>query len=193
MRALHRFCLIAALAAPALAAPALAAPVAHVLEPERSTVGFATDFGQQVITGRMPVAQANLSLDFDDAGRSTIDVIVDVSRASASFPFAAQTLKGDTVLDVRTYPTIHFVSTRVRRDGQSADVQGDLTIRGVTKRVTMQATIYRPSGQADGDNSHLTVQMTGAVNRSDFGAGGFADMVADEVRLDIVARIAATP
>ncbi len=176
-----------------LAAPAHAAPVAYVLEPERSTVGFATDFGQQVITGRMPVTQANLTLDFDQVSNTTIDVILDVSRASASFPFAAQTLKGNTVLDARTYPTIHFVSTRVRRDGQSADVQGDLTIRGVTQRVTMRATIFRPDGQAEGDNSHLTVQMTGAVMRSDFGAVGFADMVADEVRLDIVARIAATP
>ncbi len=172
---------------------AAAAPVAYVLEPERSTVGFATDFGQQVITGRMPVTQANLTLDFDDVGNTTVDVVLDVSRATASFPFAAQTLKGGTVLDARSFPTIRFVSTRVRRDGQSADVQGDLTIRGVTKRVTLRATIYRPEGQAEGDNSHLTVQLLGAVNRSDFGAVGFSDMVADEVRLDIVARIAATP
>jgi polyisoprenoid-binding protein YceI len=175
------------------ALPAHAAPVDYVLEPDRSTVGFATDFGQQVITGRMPVSQANLTLDFDNVANTTIDVILDVSRATASFPFAAQTLKGNSVLDARTYPTIRFVSTRVRRDGQAADVQGDLTIRGVTKRITMRATIYRPDGQTDGDNSHLTVQMVGAVNRSDFGAVGFAEMVDDEVRLDIVARIAATP
>jgi polyisoprenoid-binding protein YceI len=188
MRALPRLCLILL-----LAQPAHAAPTAYVLEPERSTVGFATDFGQQVITGRMPVTQANLTLDFDNAGNTTIDVVLDVSRARASFPFAAQALKGDTVLDAQTYPTIRFVSTRVRRDGQSADVQGDLTIRGVTRPVTLQATIYRPEGQAAGDNSHLTVQMTGAVNRSDFGATGFADLVEDEVRLDIVARIVMQP
>jgi polyisoprenoid-binding protein YceI len=188
MRALPWFLLLSALCGPAQAAPA-----AYVLEPERSTVGFATDFGQQVITGRMPVAQANLTLDFDDVGNTAIDVILDVSRATASFPFAAQTLKGNTVLDARSHPTIRFISTRVRRDGQSAEVQGNLTIRGVTQRVTLRATLYRPDGQADGDNSHLTVQMTGAVNRSDFGATGFADMVADEVRLDIVARIVAAP
>lgn len=188
MRILSRllFCL-------AFSTPAFAAPVAYVLEAERSTVGFATDFGAQVITGRMPVTQANLTLDFDDVGNAQIDVVLDVSRATASFPFAAQTLKGDTVLDAQAYPTIRFISTRVRRDGQNANVQGDLTIRGVTKRVTLRATIYRPEGQAEGDNSHLTVQLVGAVNRSDFGAVGFADMVADEVRLDIVARIVATP
>ncbi|MGL4320502.1 MAG: YceI family protein [Paracoccaceae bacterium] len=188
MRALPRLLLLML-----LALPAHAAPTAYVLEPDRSTVGFATDFGQQVITGRMPVLQANLTLDFDDAGNTTIDVTLDVSRATASFPFAAQTLKGAAVLDARSYPTIRFVSTGIRRNGQSADVQGDITIRGITKRIAMRATIFRPAGQAEGDYSHLTVQMTGAVNRSDFGAVGFADMVDDEVRLDIVARIAATP
>jgi polyisoprenoid-binding protein YceI len=188
MRALPRLFLIAA-----LATPAHAAPKAYVLEPDRSTVGFATAFGQQAITGRMPVTQANLTLDFDNVDNTTIDVILDVSRASASFPFAAQALKGETVLDARNHPTIRFVSTGVQRRGDAADVQGDLTIKGVTRRVTLRATIYRPAGSAASDNSHLTVQMTGAVQRSDFGAAGFADMVADEVRLDIVARIAATP
>jgi polyisoprenoid-binding protein YceI len=188
MRALPRLFLLMI-----LAQPATAAPTAYVLEPERSTVGYATDFGQQVITGSMPVTEANLTLDFDDVGNTRIEVVLDVSRANASFPFAAQALRGDTVLDARNHPTIRFVSTRVRRDGQSADVQGDLTIRGVTKRVTLRATIYRPEGQAEGDNSRLTVQLVGAVNRSDFGAVGFADMVDDEVRLDIVARIAAAP
>jgi polyisoprenoid-binding protein YceI len=185
MRALPRLFLILM-----LATPAHAVPTAYVLEPERSTVGFATDFGQQVITGRMPVLQANLTLDFDNAENTRIDVMVDVSRATASFPFAAQTLKGSTVLDARSYPTIRFVSTGIRRNGQGADVQGEMTIRGITKRMTLRATIFRQAGQAEGDNSHLTVQMTGAVNRSDFGAVGFADMVEDEVRLDIVARIA---
>jgi polyisoprenoid-binding protein YceI len=176
-----------------LATPVQAAPTAYVLEPERSTVGFATDFGQQVITGRMPVTQANLTLDFDQAANTTVDVILDVSRASASFPFAAQALKGDTVLDARNHPTIRFVSTSVRRNGDAADVTGDLTIRGVTRPVTLRAVIFRPEGHAADDYSRLTVQMTGAVQRSDFGAVGFADMVADEVRLDIIARIAATP
>jgi polyisoprenoid-binding protein YceI len=171
-------------------AAALAAPTAYVLEPERSSVGYETDFGQNGITGRMPVSAADLTLDFDQVANSTIDVTLDVSRATASFPFAAQALKGDTVLDARNFPTIRFVSTRIRADGDAAQVKGDLTIRGVTRPVTLTAQIFRPEGAAAGDNSHLTVQMRGAVQRSAFGATGFADMVGDEVRLDIIARIA---
>jgi polyisoprenoid-binding protein YceI len=175
-----------------LAGPALAAPADYILEPAASTVGFETDFGQQDITGRFPITQANLTLDFDSAANSTIDVILDVSRATASFPFAADALKGSNVLDARNHPTIRFVSTRIRAQGDGATVQGNLTIRGVTQPVTLQAQIFRQQGYDAGDLSHLTVQLRGAVQRSDYGATGFADMVGDEVRLDIRARIART-
>jgi polyisoprenoid-binding protein YceI len=173
-----------------LAAPAFAAPADYVLEPDTSTVGFETDFGAQDITGRFPITQANLTLDFDTAANSTIDVILDVSRATASFPFAADALKGSNVLDARNHPTIRFVSTRIRAEGAGATVQGNLTIRGVTRPVTLAAEIFRQQGYAEGDRSHLTVTLRGAVSRSAFGATGFADMVGDEVRLDIRARIA---
>lgn len=181
-----------ALAFVLLAGPANAAPERYVLEPEASSVGFETDFGQQDITGRFPITQADLTLDFDSAANSTIDVILDVSRATASFPFAADALKGSNVLDARNHPTIQFVSTRIRAQGSGATVEGNLTIRGVTKPVTLAAEIFRQQGYADGDRSHLTVTLRGAVSRSAFGATGFADMVGDEVRLDIHARIART-
>jgi polyisoprenoid-binding protein YceI len=173
-----------------LATPALSAPADYVLEPEASTVGFATDFGQNQITGRMPVAQADLTLDFDAVGNSKVLVVLDVARASASFPFAADAMKGATVLDAKSYPTIRFESTSVKSAGDGAKVKGNLTIRGVTQTVTMNARIFRQDGRAKGDLSHLTIQMTGAVNRSAFGAVGWSDMVGDEVRLDIIARIA---
>lgn len=82
-----------------------------------------------------------------------------------------------------------FESTSVKRAGAAADVTGNLTIRGVTKAVTLRAQIFRPQGSAKGDLDHLTVKLTGHVNRSDFGATGWSDMVGDEVRIIITARI----
>jgi polyisoprenoid-binding protein YceI len=173
-----------------LATPAVAAPANYVLEPEASTVGFETDFGQDQITGRMPVAQADLTLDFDTVANSSVMVVLDVANARASFPFAADAMKGKTVLDAKAYPTIRFESTSVKSAGDGAKIKGNLTIRGVTHGVTLNARIFRQEGRAKGDLSHLTIQMTGAVNRSAFGATGWSDMVGDEVRLDIIARIA---
>lgn len=172
------------------ATPAAAVPVAYVLEADRSVVAFETDFGADTIAGQMPVASADLTLDFDKVANSQINVELDVSGAKASFPFAAQALKGPTVLDANAHPRMIFRSTSVRATGKTATVTGNLTIRGVTRSVTLKAEIYRQAGSDDGDLSHLTVRLTGVVNRSDYGASGFADMVKDQVRIVITARIA---
>ena len=183
-----RFGLLLCLLLPASAA--VAQTSRYAIEPENSSVGFETDFGPDKITGRMPVTQADLSLDFGNVTRSTVAVTLDVSRAQASFPFAAQALKGPKVLDARTFPSITFASTSVQGGGETARIEGDLTIRGVTRPVALDATLYRQQGFALGDNSHLTIRLTGRVLRSDYGATGWADLVGDEVRLDILARIA---
>lgn len=174
------------------AAPALAKPVSYLLEPDDSSVGFETDFGPDLITGAMPVKSATLILDFDAVSQSQIDVALDVAGAHASFPFAAQAMKGPKVLDAASFPEMSFRSTAIRRDGDGAQVDGDLTIRGVTRPVTLQANIFRQKGTEAGDLSQLTVQLTGSVRRSEFGATGWSDMVGDEVRLNIIARIART-
>lgn len=172
------------------AAPALAKPVPYLLEPDESSVGFETDFGPDLITGAMPVKSAKLVLDFDAVSNSRIDVALDVVNAHASFPFAAQAMKGPKVLDSMNFPEMSFRSTAIHRDGDGARVDGDLTIRGVTRPVTLQANIYRQKGTEAGDLRQLTVQLKGTVRRSEFGATGWSDMVGDEVRLNILARIA---
>ena len=189
---MQRAILPALILAALLGAPATAKPVPYVLEPDESTVGFETDFGPDLITGAMPVKSADLILDFDAVSNSRIDVALDVTSAQASFPFAAQAMKGPKVLDAQSFPEMSFRSTAIRRDGDGAQVQGDLTIRGVTRPVTLHATIYRQKGTEAGDLRQLTVQLKGSVLRSEFGATGWADMVGDEVRLTILARIAQT-
>ena len=176
----------------ALGGPALAKPVPYLLQPEESSVGFETDFGPDLISGAMPVKSADLILDFDSVANSRIDVTLDVTNAQASFPFAAQAMKGPKVLDAQGFPEMSFHSTAIRRDGDGARVEGALTIRGVTRPVTLQASIYRQKGTGAGDHRRLTVQLKGSVRRSDFGATGWSDMVGDEVRLTILARIAQT-
>ena len=169
---------------------AKAAPASYVLEPQNSVVGFETDFGKDKISGQMPVTKADLTLDFANVAASRFAVTLDASGSNASFPFAAQALKGPKVLDTAEFPLITFVSTSVKANDKGAAVTGNMTIRGVTRPATMQAEIWRQKGQVEGDFSRLTIRLTGAMLRSDFGATGWSDMVGDQVRLDIVARIA---
>jgi polyisoprenoid-binding protein YceI len=174
----------------ALTLPANAAPAHYSLQPESSTVGFETDFGTDKITGKMPISSAELTLDFDNIPGSKIDVVLNAAAAEASFPFAAQAMKGPKVLDTAEFPTIHFQSTSVAKNGEGAAVEGLVTIRGVTRPMRMQAVVWRQKGQAEGDLSKLSIRLTGTIIRSQFAAVGWNDMVGDEVRLDILARIA---
>jgi polyisoprenoid-binding protein YceI len=173
-----------------LAGPGAAAPADYVLEPETSSVRFETDFGKDRITGKMPITRADLTLDFDKVANCKVAVTLDASGAQASFPFAAQAMKGPKVLDTAAHPEIVFESTSVKAAGAGAKVTGVVTIRGVTQPMVLDAQLYRQKGTEAGDLSHLSVHLTGAVLRSAFGANGWSDMVGDEVRLDIVARIA---
>ncbi len=169
--------------------PALAVPVDYHLQPDVSSVGFAVDFGSDQITGQIPVTLADLTIDFESLVNCRFEVALEVTGTKASFPFAEQALKGPKVLDAASFPGITFRSTAVRADGDGAAVDGIITIRGVEKPITLTATIFRQQGTVAGDRSLLTVHLVGAVNRSEFGATGWSDMVGDQVRLDITARI----
>lgn len=174
----------------ALAGAVMAAPRSYTLDTAGSEVGFAWDLGADEIRGTMPVARADLVIDFDDLSRSRVDVAVDVTGAEAGFPFATQGMLGPTILDAAQWPLIEFTSDDVRRTGPgTAEVHGDITVRGVTRPTVFAAEIYRERGSLPGDLSALVVLLTGALSRSAFGADGWSDLAGDEVRLRILAHI----
>ena len=181
--------LLALLLMPGLAT---AAPQAYRLDPAASRVAFEVDFGPDVITGQMPVLSADMALDFDRPAESRVTVLLDAARATASFPFATQALTGPTVLATADHPEIAFETTAFRAQpgpGARAEIDGLLTIRGTARPVTLAAEIFRQQGAAAGDLSALSVHMGTTVSRAAFGADGWSDMVGDEVRIRIVARI----
>jgi polyisoprenoid-binding protein YceI len=168
---------------------AIAAPKSYRLDPVASTVSFEVGFGPDTITGTMPILSADMTLDFDRPADSRVAVTLDAAGATASFPFATQALTGPTVLATADHPTISFATTAFRAQpgpGAKAEIDGQLTIRGVAQPVTLDAQIFR---QKDGGPDALSVHMDTAVSRAAFGANGWDDMVGDEVRISIVARL----
>jgi polyisoprenoid-binding protein YceI len=98
------------------------------------------------------------------------------------------------VLDARNHPTIRFQSTAVRVNNPAAlseggQIDGLLTVKGVTRPVTLRAALFRQQGTAADDLSRLSFRISGQIRRSDFGATGYADLVDDIITLDIAARL----
>lgn len=169
-----------------------ARPLRYALEPSQSVVGFVVDIGQSPQKGQMPVTKANLTLDFDRASGSRVDVTLSPAGAEMGLPFATEALKSPEILDTGRFPEIHFESTKVTAEGDRARIDGRITIRGVTRPITLTARIFRPQGSAEGARDALTIRLAGTISRKDFGATGFADMVGDRVTLDIKAHIRLT-
>ena len=177
---------------------AVAAPVTYALQTDRSEVGFVYTLSGASTRGSMPVRAARIVIDLDRFSNSSADVTLDVAGARAGLIFATEALKAASVLDARTHPTIRFQSTAIRANNprnlsEGGQIDGLLTIRGVTRPVTLNAAVFRQRGAAEDDLSQLSFRISGAVKRSDFGATGYGDIVADTISIDIAARVIAAP
>jgi polyisoprenoid-binding protein YceI len=172
----------------------IAAPTAYALEAAKSQVGFVFTLNNAAAKGSMPIKASNIQIDLDALQRSSVDVTVDVRKTRTGFFFATEALKGASVLNAKEFGTIRFVSTGIRlsASGQlsgGAQIDGNLTMRGVTRPVTLNASLFRQRGTDAGDLSRLSFRLTGTVSRSAFGATGYGDLVKDAIQLDIVARV----
>lgn len=174
-----------------LAAPALAEPVPYALDVGASSVGFTVNMGDQAVNGTMPVSAAQLLLDFDQVANSTINVTLDPSGTRTGLIFATEALKAETLLNTAAFPQIQFVSTAVSAgaDPTQAEVDGNVTIRGVSRPLRLHAQLYRQAGTIAGNIDKLSLLLTGTLNRNDFGASGYPGMVSDQVTLNITAQI----
>lgn len=171
------------------AALGMAAPQAYSLDTARSIVGFSYEVEGTPYQGTMPVKSAEITLDLDNLPASRVRVTLDAAGARAGFFLATQAMKDPTVLDTGRFPDITFRSTNLTGDLSGATVQGELTMRGVTRLITLDARLYRQRGTAPDDRRNLAVLLTGQVSRSAFGATGYSGMVGDTIGLRIIARI----
>jgi len=177
-----------------LADKVTAAPTRYQLDAQASTVGFVFTLGGARQNGTMQVATAEILVDPANLAASRVDISLDVDSVRTPLPFARQALIGPDMLDVGQFPTVRFTSTKVRlaADGRlsgGATISGNLTVHGVTRQVTLDAGLFRAKGSAPDDLSLLTVQLSGQLSRSAFGASGYGDLVGDPVDLNIVAII----
>lgn len=182
------YILVAALTLLAIA-PAAAEPRAYALEPETSKVSFTYTLLGNTKTGTMPIQAANLTLDFQRLQNSSAQVTLNAAGTRTGLIFVTETLKSPEVLSTDIHPRIIFKSTGVTQTTSGARVAGNVTLRGITRPLVLDAQIFRQKGTEAGDLSRLSVLLTGSINRSEFGASGYADTVDDQVDLRILARL----
>ena len=152
------------------------------------------------VRGHLGPVTGTVFIDEQDPSRSRVDVSVDARGIDSREPKRDEHLRSADFLDVANHPTVTFRSTRVEApSGAGGDlrVTGDLTIRGVTRPVTLEVEALPPAIQDPWGNRRRGVSARARINRKDWGlkwnlaieAGGVA--VGDEVAIEIDAEIVA--
>ena len=168
------------------ASAALAAPETYVIDGSHtyprfsySHLGFSTQLSRfNTTTGKVV---------FDKAAKTgSVDVEIDAKSVDTGSTLFNQHIQGEDFLDTAKYPKAIFKSTNVVFEGDKpVKIEGNLTIKGVTKPVTLTVTSFQamphPMQKKDaiGANAYTTIK------RSEFNAGKYAPNVGDEVRIDI--------
>lgn len=170
-------------------AAAQADPVRYQLQTGKSSVGFSFSINGNQTKGTMPVTSADIQIDFRALASSKLQIVLNASKARTGFILATEAMRGKSILDTTNHPQIRFVSTHISQTQNGAAIDGQITIKGITKPIRLTAQFYRQAGSPPKDRSRLVVLLTGAVSRRDFGASGYPNMVGDRIGLRIIAAI----
>ncbi len=104
----------------------------------------------------------------DQLEDSTASATIDVASIDTNQKQRDEHLRASDFLDVAQFPEMTFKSTSVAVDGDDLTIVGDLTLRGVTKPVTLNAEFGGATVDGFG-NSKVGFEATAKINRQDFG------------------------
>lgn len=127
------------------------------------------------------------TLEFDPKAPNAAKVSIDVPINTIHTTIAKldEELVSPMFFDAAKYPTAHFESTSVVAKGESATINGNLTMHGVTKPATIHATFAAAGANPMSKKESISFSGTATVKRSDFGVAAAVPMVADDVNLTI--------
>lgn len=162
------------------------------IDATHAEVGFAVRHLMiSTVRGRFGGVSGTVSFDEQNPAASKVDVTIDASSIDTRQEQRDAHLRSPDFLDVAQFPTLHFVSKKVEGDlNGDFTLSGDLTIRGVTKPITLEATA-EGRGRDPWGNERAGFSAKGKFDRSEFGltwnqaleAGGV--VVGDEVKISI--------
>lgn len=124
------------------------------------------------VTGRFADVSGTIAVDERDPATAEAEVIIDAASVQSGNARRDKHLHSADFFDVERHPRLTFRSRRVTaidREAGRYRITGDLTVRGVTREVTLDAT-YTPAPIGAGDR-RAALTLAGALNRRDFGLG----------------------
>lgn len=192
---------IAAVAVPALVTAQMpgAADASRVtagtykVDPNHTQVVWSVNhLGFSTLYGMFGAKGGSLTIDPKNPAASKLNVDFSMTDMTVSSKQFGTHLQSPDFFNTAQFGDAKFESTSVKASGTSATIAGNLTIRGVTKPVTLAAKLMGAGANPMSKAQTIGFTATGTVKRSDFGLGMAAPAVSDEVQLQITAAFEKT-
>lgn len=172
--------------AASLSSAAFAATETYVIDGTHTFPRFEYNhLGYSTQVSRFDKTSGKITLD-RAAKTGSVDVVIDAKSVDTGYALFNEHIQGEDYFYTAKYPTITFKSSSLKFDGDKlVAVNGDLTVKGVTKPVTLTVTSFHcmphPMLKKDACGANATTK----IKRSEFNAGKSAPYVSDEVTLTI--------
>lgn len=162
------------------------------VDPAHSTIGFMVRHAMVTKTrGEFTDYQASFTIDAENPAASTAEATIQAASVDTRNADRDAHVKGDDFFGVESHPEITFRATDAElTSDDEGTVTGDLTIRGVTKPVTLDVEFGGTAVDAFGAE-RIGLSATGVINRKDFGVDWQAPMnssglmVSEKVTLEL--------
>ncbi|MDE3233083.1 MAG: polyisoprenoid-binding protein [Pseudomonadota bacterium] len=176
----------AALAFTGALASAVAAPVTYGVDGTHTFPRFSySHFGYSTQLSSFSKTSGKVVFDAE-AKKGSVDIAIDMKSVNTGFADFNEHIQGEDFLDTAKFPQATFKSTKVIFEGDKPQlIEGQLTIKGVTKPVTLTVTSFQAMPHPMLKKPALGANAFTVIKRSEFNAGKYAPYVGDEVRIDI--------
>ncbi len=171
-------------------APALAADT-YVIDVGHSNVGFSVRHFFSKVPGQFTKYEGTIVLDTQDMTRSSVNVSIDTASITTNIADRDKHLKSADFFDVEKFPKMTFASSKVTAvSATRLTVEGTLTIKGVSKPVTLDVDLLGSGPDAWGGYRGGFEART-KVNRQDYGVAwnkvmeGGGTMLGDDVEVTL--------
>jgi len=135
------------------------------IDPVWSSIGFEVKkIGLATVKGRV----LGFTGTIQGGEEPSIEGMVDVSTVTTFDETRDAHLQSPDFFDAERYPELRFKSTRIETSGDELVVQGDLTIKGITKRAELRGRFVGVGNDLMG-GERIALELAGAIDRTDFG------------------------
>ena len=146
----------------------LPAPGLWKLDPGHAEIGFVgRHFMLTKVRGRFTVVDATIEIA-DAPADSHVEATIDMTSVASGDQARDDHLRSLDFFDVESWPTASFSSTHITWNGRRGTLTGELTIKGVSRPVTLDVE-YLGYAHDPWDNDRVVFDATGRINREDWG------------------------